>query len=103
MTRIGMMIRSAKMNEITPPKLIPPFHKTAARARAWPSASRTRIDGSRIGGRAAGAGRGDGQQLPQAVLEQLVREAVAQPVEDHPAVLAEADQPGKPQHLQRVG
>ena len=25
-----MMIRSAKMNAITPPKLIPPFHSTAA-------------------------------------------------------------------------
>ena len=25
-----MMIRSAKMNEMTPPKLIPPFHRTAA-------------------------------------------------------------------------
>ncbi len=24
------MIRSAKMNAITPPKLIPPFHNTAA-------------------------------------------------------------------------
>src|SRR6266496_2004434 len=71
-----------------------------ATARAWPSASRTRIAGSRIVG---GPRRGDGQQLPQAVLEQLVREAVAQPVEDHAAVLAEADQPGQPQHLQRVG
>src|SRR6478736_4096129 len=30
MTRIGMMIRSAKMNEMTPPKLIPPFQSTAA-------------------------------------------------------------------------
>ena len=25
-----MMIRSAKMKEMTPPKLIPPFHSTAA-------------------------------------------------------------------------
>ena len=25
-----MMIRSAKMNETTPPKLMPPFHSTAA-------------------------------------------------------------------------
>src|SRR6266498_2223269 len=31
MIRIGMMIRSAKMNDTTPPKLIPPFHSTAAR------------------------------------------------------------------------
>src|SRR3989442_15289628 len=30
MFRIGMMIRSAKINAITPPKLMPPFHKTAA-------------------------------------------------------------------------
>src|SRR5229473_5259786 len=30
MFRMGMMSRSAKMNEITPPKLIPPFHSTAA-------------------------------------------------------------------------
>src|ERR1700733_12876491 len=30
MFRIGRMIRSAKMNETTPPKLIPPFHSTAA-------------------------------------------------------------------------
>src|SRR5207248_2327413 len=33
MLRIGRMIRSAKMNDTTPPKLIPPFHSTAARAR----------------------------------------------------------------------
>ena len=32
-----------------------------------------------------------------------MREAVGQPVEHHPAVLAEADHPGQPQHLQRVG
>src|SRR6266568_3882467 len=31
MLRIGRMIRSAKMNATTPPKLIPPFHNTAAR------------------------------------------------------------------------
>src|SRR6266436_4392868 len=30
MFRIGRMIRSAKMNAITPPKLIPPFQRTAA-------------------------------------------------------------------------
>jgi hypothetical protein len=30
MTRMGRMIRSAKMKLITPPKLIPPFHSTAA-------------------------------------------------------------------------
>src|SRR3954447_13344356 len=30
MTMIGMMIKSAKMNDTTPPKLIPPFHNTAA-------------------------------------------------------------------------
>src|SRR6267378_3169562 len=30
MLRIGRTIRSAKMNEITPPKLMPPFHSTAA-------------------------------------------------------------------------
>src|SRR5690242_1561658 len=30
MTTMGRMIRSAKMNEITPPKLIPPDHSTAA-------------------------------------------------------------------------
>jgi hypothetical protein len=30
MLRIGRMIRSAKMNAATPPKLIPPFHSTAA-------------------------------------------------------------------------
>src|SRR5438270_773601 len=28
---IGRIIRSANINEITPPKLIPPFHSTAAR------------------------------------------------------------------------
>src|SRR5207247_10929124 len=27
---MGRTIRSAKMNETTPPKLMPPFHKTAA-------------------------------------------------------------------------
>src|SRR5437764_12513229 len=30
MFRIGSTIRSAKTNEATPPKLIPPFHRTAA-------------------------------------------------------------------------
>src|SRR6266498_5449600 len=30
MLRIGSTTRSAKMNAITPPKLIPPFHSTAA-------------------------------------------------------------------------
>src|ERR1700712_5119086 len=30
MLRTGRMIRSAKMNATTPPKLIPPFHSTAA-------------------------------------------------------------------------
>src|SRR6266568_2237232 len=30
MFRIGRMIRSAKMKAITPPKLMPPFHSTAA-------------------------------------------------------------------------
>src|SRR6266496_2276724 len=30
MTRIGIMIKSAKMKLITPPKLMPPFHSTAA-------------------------------------------------------------------------
>jgi hypothetical protein len=30
MFRIGRMIKSAKMNAATPPKLIPPFHSTAA-------------------------------------------------------------------------
>src|SRR5206468_622418 len=30
MLRMGSTIRSAKMNEITPPKLIPPFQRTAA-------------------------------------------------------------------------
>lgn len=30
MSRIGKTIRSAKMNAITPPKLIPPFQSTAA-------------------------------------------------------------------------
>src|SRR5215472_6568765 len=30
MLRMGRMIRSAKMKLITPPKLIPPFHSTAA-------------------------------------------------------------------------
>src|SRR5215472_17401217 len=30
MSRTGSTIRSAKMNAITPPKLIPPFHSTAA-------------------------------------------------------------------------
>src|SRR5260370_20608082 len=30
MLRIGSTIRSAKMNGITPPKLLPPFHSTAA-------------------------------------------------------------------------
>src|SRR5712691_5228523 len=61
---------------------------------AWPSASRTPIIGLRAG---------DSQQLAQAVLQQRMREAVAEPVEDHPAVLAETDQPRQPQHLQRVG
>src|SRR6185312_1067520 len=46
---------------------------------------------------------GDRQQLAQAVLEQRMREAVTQPVVDDPAVLAEADQPGQPEHLHRVG
>src|SRR3954454_6643224 len=30
MSSSGMMIKSAKMNAITPPKLMPPFHRTAA-------------------------------------------------------------------------
>src|SRR5467141_2674559 len=30
MLRIGMTIRSAKMKATTPPKLMPPFHSTAA-------------------------------------------------------------------------
>jgi hypothetical protein len=30
MSRIGSTIRSAKMKAITPPKLMPPFHSTAA-------------------------------------------------------------------------
>src|SRR5579871_6764099 len=30
MSRIGSTIRSAKMNAITPPKLMPPFQSTAA-------------------------------------------------------------------------
>src|SRR6266851_9066605 len=30
MLRMGMMIRSAKMKLITPPKLMPPFHSTTA-------------------------------------------------------------------------
>src|SRR6266568_1453039 len=65
-----------------------------ATARAWPIASSPRIVALR---------GGDGEQLAQAVLEQRVREAVGQPVEHHPAVFAEADHPGQPQHLQRVG
>src|SRR5712671_6435703 len=65
-----------------------------ATARAWPIASSARIVALR---------GGDGEQLAQAVLEQRMREAVGQPVEHHPAVLAEADHPGQPQHLQRVG
>jgi hypothetical protein len=28
---MGTMIRSAKMNATTPPKLMPPFHRTPAR------------------------------------------------------------------------
>src|ERR1700758_5082342 len=31
MSRIGSTIRSANRNAMTPPKLIPPFHSTAAR------------------------------------------------------------------------
>src|SRR5665811_105058 len=31
MLRIGRISRSAKMNEITPPKLMPPLHRTTAR------------------------------------------------------------------------
>src|ERR1700737_1251014 len=31
MLRLGAMTRAAKMNRITAPKLIPPFHRTAAR------------------------------------------------------------------------
>src|SRR6266567_6475925 len=31
MSRIGITIKSANKNAITPPKLLPPFHKTAAR------------------------------------------------------------------------
>src|SRR5215470_12744708 len=65
-----------------------------ASARAWPSASTTGIAAFR---------GGDRQQLPQAVLQQRMREPVGQPVEDHPAVLAEAHQPGQAQHLQRIG
>src|SRR5436309_11618217 len=30
MSRIGRINRSAKTNEMTPPKLMPPFHNTAA-------------------------------------------------------------------------
>jgi hypothetical protein len=30
MFKIGMTIRSAKMNAMTPPKLMPPFQRTAA-------------------------------------------------------------------------
>src|SRR5215472_3002208 len=60
---------------------------------AWPMASSARIV-IRPGC--------DRQQLAQAVLEQLVREAVGEPVANHPAILAEADQPGQAQHLQRV-
>src|SRR5918911_4210940 len=30
MLRIGRTIKSAKIKDMTPPKLIPPFHKTAA-------------------------------------------------------------------------
>src|SRR5499425_2630511 len=65
-----------------------------ASVRAWPSASTTRIAALR---------GGDREQLPQAVLQQRMREPVGQPVEDHPAVLAEAHQPGQAQHLQRIG
>jgi hypothetical protein len=31
MSRMGSTMRSAKMNAITPPKLIPPFQSTAAK------------------------------------------------------------------------
>src|ERR1039457_153672 len=61
---------------------------------AWPSASRTDI---------IGLGCGDRQQLPQAVLKQRMRKAVAQPVEHHPASLAVADQAREPQQPQAVG
>src|SRR5215470_12027250 len=64
-----------------------------ATPRAWPMASSARIVTVR--------GR-DRQQLAQAMLEQLVREAVGEPVANHPAILAEGDQPGQAQHLQRV-
>src|SRR3954447_3804126 len=63
-------------------------------ARARPIASSTVI--------ACLAAARQAQKLGQAVLQQLVREAVRQPVKHHPAVLAEAAQPGQPQHLQRV-
>src|ERR1017187_1132363 len=62
--------------------------------RAWPSALRTDIIGLR---------HRDGQQLAQAMLEERMGKSVAQPVEDHPAGLAVADQAGEAQHLQGVG
>src|SRR5215472_14671395 len=64
-----------------------------ARLSAWPMASTTRM--SSLPG-------SDGQQLAQAMLQERMRETVGKPVKRHPAVLAERDESGEAQHLERV-
>ncbi len=50
----------------------------------------------------SGTFRGNGEQLAKAVLEQLVRESVGQPVVDHPAVAPRLDQPRRAQQPECV-
>jgi hypothetical protein len=44
MLRIGRVSRSAKSNATTPPKLIPPFHSTAASGTLPIEQTKLRID-----------------------------------------------------------
>src|SRR5208282_4717976 len=68
-------------------------------ARAWSTACQALIAQHQYGGQAAADSRSscpfprlrrDGQQLPEAVLDQLVGEAIGEPVEHDPAFLAVA-------------
>src|ERR1700693_2505915 len=44
MSRMGRMIRSAKMKLTTPPKLMPPLHKTAAKGTLPTEQTKLKID-----------------------------------------------------------
>ena len=71
MTMIGRMIRSAKMKLMTPPKLIPPFHSTAASGTLPIEQTKLSTDDERADQRSPHLGPdrvvGEEEVLPEAV------------------------------------